>query len=151
LHKNKELHVVCAGSLPFSPKEKKVLEKLNIVHKVHHVKINDRILKNLYKNARAFIFPSLYEGFGLPLLEAFSCGCPAIVSKSSSLPEIGGGGAIYFEPNDGESILHAIETILINESYREDLVKKGYERLKFFTWEKTAHSTKKVYSNLIYQ
>jgi glycosyltransferase involved in cell wall biosynthesis len=146
---NNGLHIVCAGSLPFTGEEKKLFKNLNIVNKVHHVKINDAILKNLYNHARAFIFPSLYEGFGLPILEAFSCGCPAIVSRSSSLPEIGGDGAIYFEPSEKESIILALETILSNETYREELIKKGYNRLKFFSWEKTADSTKKVYNNVL--
>jgi glycosyltransferase involved in cell wall biosynthesis len=151
LCKNGELHVVCAGSVPFTPQEKKFLKDMNILQKVHHVKINDTILKNLYKNARAFIFPSLYEGFGLPVLEAFSCGCPVILNNSSSLPEIGGDGAIYFNPDNRESIICAVETVLFNEEYREDLIKKGFERLKFFSWEKTAYSTKKVYDNLLHQ
>jgi glycosyltransferase involved in cell wall biosynthesis len=151
LRKHEELHVVCAGSSPFSREEKKTLEKLNIINKVHHVKINDTILKNLYKNARAFIFPSLYEGFGLPILEAFSFGCPTILSKSSSFPEVGGKGALYFEPNDSESIIYAVETVLFNEKFRDDLIKKGYERLKFFSWEKTANSTKNVYHEVLYQ
>jgi len=149
LHKNGELHIVCAGSLPFTRVEKKFLKNLNIIDKVHHVKIDSTLLKKLYKNARAFVFPSLYEGFGLPVLEAFSCGCPAIVSRSSSLPEIGGDGAIYFEPSDRESIILAVETVLFNEMFREELIKKGYNRLKFFSWEKTADSTKKVYNNLL--
>ncbi len=149
LCKHEELHVVCAGSLPFSSKEKKVLEKLNVLNKVHHVKINDIILKNLYGNARAFIFPSFYEGFGLPILEAFSFGCPAILSNSSSFPEVGGNGAIYFEPNNADSLINALETILFNEKFREDLIQRGYERLKLFSWEKTANSTKKVYECLL--
>lgn len=151
LCKNEGLHVVCAGSVPFTPQEKKFLKNMNILHKVHHVKINDKILKNLYKNASAFIFPSLYEGFGLPVLEAFSCGCPVILNNSSSLPEIGGDGAIYFEPGDRESIICAVETVLFNEKFRGDLIKKGYERLKCFSWEKTALKTKKVYDNLLHQ
>jgi len=151
LHKNGELHVVCAGSSQFSQEEKKLLKNLNIINKVYHVKINGTILKNLYKNARVFIFPSLYEGFGLPVLEAFSCGCPVILCNSSSLPEIGGDGAIYFEPGNRESIIRAVETVLFNEKYRGDLIKKGSERLKFFSWEKTASSTKKVYDNLLHQ
>ena len=143
------LQVICAGSSPFSREEKSVLKKMDILHKVKHVKVNDAIMKNLYKNARAFIFPSLYEGFGLPILEAFSCGCPAILSNSSSLPEIGGDAAIYFDPNNRESIICAVETVLFNEKYREDLIKKGSERLKFFSWEKAAISTKKVYNDLL--
>jgi len=150
LVEQEELQVVCAGSSPFTEKEKKLLKNLNILHKVHQIKINDATLKYLYKNTRAFIFPSRYEGFGLPILEAFSCGCPVIVSNSSSLPEIGGDGAIYFDPCNKESIICAVETVLSNEKYREDLIKKGSERLKFFSWEKTAESTKKVYNNLLH-
>lgn len=148
LRKYEELHVVCAGSMPFSHLERKALEKLNILHKVHQTKINDTILENLYKNARAFIFPSLYEGFGLPVLEAFSAGCPVILSNSSSFPEVGGEGAIYFEPDDPESIIFAVETVLSNERTRQELIEKGYRRLNFFSWEKTAISTKKIYNNL---
>lgn len=151
LRDHEDLHVVCAGSEPFSSREKNSLKKLNISDKVHHVKINDTILKNLYQNARAFVFPSLYEGFGLPVLEAFSCGCPLLLSNASSLPEIGGDGAAYFDPNDGESIRAAVERVLVNEKYRQDLIQKGSNRLKIFTWIKTAYSTKKVYNNLLYQ
>ena len=151
LFKHDELHVICAGSSPFTNEEKKLLKNLNISHKVHHIKINDTILKNLYQNARAFVFPSIYEGFGLPILEAFSCGCPAIISKSSSLPEIGGDGAIYFNPSDKESIILAIENVLFNERNRDNLIEKGYDRLKFFSWEKTANKTKKNYENLLNQ
>jgi glycosyltransferase involved in cell wall biosynthesis len=151
LRKNEGLQIVCAGSSPFTPKEKNFLKNMNILDKVHYVKINDRILKNLYKNARAFIFPSIYEGFGLPVLEAFSCGCPVILSNSSSLPEIGGDGAIYFEPGNKESFIGAVERVIYDKKYREDLIEKGSERLKFFSWEKNAHSTKKIYENLLHQ
>ena len=150
LRDHEELHVVCAGWLPFSSREKNVFEDLNIFHKVHHIKINDTILKNLYQNARAFVFPSLYEGFGLPVLEAFSCNCPAILSNTSSLPEIGGDGAAYFDPNDQESIRSTVEQVLYNERYRQDLIQKGSERLKLFSWEKTAVLTKKVYTGLMH-
>jgi glycosyltransferase involved in cell wall biosynthesis len=108
-------------------------------------------LKNLYKNAQAFVFPSLYEGFGLPVLEAFSCGCPAILSNASSLPEIGDDGAIYFNPYDNESITNAIEKVLFDEKFRYNLIQKGFDRLKFFSWDKTAISTKKVYDSLLHQ
>ena len=149
LCKYEELHVVCAGSFPFTFQEKTVLEKLNVLHKVHHIKINDISMKILYKNAQAFVFPSLYEGFGLPILEAFSCGCPAILSNSSSLPEVGGDAAIYFDPVDEESLIYAVETVLFNEKYRQELIRKGYERLKQFSWEKGAVATKNVYYSLV--
>jgi glycosyltransferase involved in cell wall biosynthesis len=150
LNDHEGLHVVCAGWLPFSSQEREVFKELKISHSVHHVKINDTMLKNLYRNARAFVFPSLYEGFGLPVLEAFSCQCPVIMSKASSLPEIGDDAAAYFDPDDCESIRSAVERVLMNEKYRQDLIQKGSERLKFFSWEKTAVSTKKVYNGLIH-
>jgi glycosyltransferase involved in cell wall biosynthesis len=146
---HEELHVVCAGWLPFSERERKVFEELKISRKVHQMKINDEVLKNLYRNARAFVFPSLYEGFGLPVLEAFSCQCPVIMSNTSSLPEIGGDAVAYFDPDDQESIRSAVELVLLNEKYRHDLIQKGSERLKLFSWEKTAVLTKKVYTGLI--
>jgi len=151
LRDREDLHVVCAGWLPFSSREKKVFEELKISRKVHHMKINDTILKNLYRNARAFVFPSLYEGFGLPVLEAFSCKCPVIMSNASSLPEIGGDAAAYFDPDNRESIRSAVESVLSDEKYRQDLIRKGSERLNVFSWEKTAVLTKKVYTGLIHQ
>jgi glycosyltransferase involved in cell wall biosynthesis len=151
LRDSEELHVVCAGWLPFSSRERKVFEELKISRKVHQVKINDAVLKNLYRNARAFVFPSLYEGFGLPVLEAFSCQCPVIMSNASSLPEIGGDAATYYDPDNRESIRAAVERVLSDEAYRQDLIQKGSQRLKLFSWEKTADSTKKVYNRLLYQ
>ncbi len=84
--------------------------------------------------------------FGLPVLEAFSCGCPVLLSNASSLPEIGGDGAAYFDPDDGESICATIERVLVNEKFRQDLIQKGSNRLNIISWKKTAYSTKNVYS-----
>ena len=147
LREHEGLQVICAGSLPFTDEEKKFLRDLHILHKVHYIRINEEILKNLYKNAIAFVFPSLYEGFGLPVLEAFSCGCPVLLTDSSSLPEVGGDAALYFTSGDKMSLNHAVDTILSDGKSRADLIKKGSERLKLFSWEKTADATKKVYCN----
>jgi glycosyltransferase involved in cell wall biosynthesis len=103
------------------------------------------------RNARAFIFPSLYEGFGLPVLEAFSCGCPIMLSNTSSLPEIGGDAAIYFDPYDSTSLSDALEHLISDDGLRLQLIRKGYERLKLFSWEITANQTKNVYDNLVNQ
>jgi glycosyltransferase involved in cell wall biosynthesis len=149
LRENEELQAVCAGSSPFTDEEKKFLRDLHILHKVHYIRINEEILKNLYKNARAFVFPSLYEGFGLPILEAFSCGCPVLLTDSSSLPEVGGDAALYFTPGDKESLVRAVNTVLFDGKCRDNLIKKGSERLKLFSWERTAGSTKKVYQDLL--
>jgi glycosyltransferase involved in cell wall biosynthesis len=149
LRKDNELQICCAGGGPFTPSENKILKKLQILTRVHYVEPNDHLMKNLYKNARAFIFPSLYEGFGLPILEAFSCGCPALLCNSSSLPEIGGDAALYFDPSDPVSFSNALERLLTDENLRAQLINRGHERLKQFSWEKTAKATKKVYENLV--
>jgi len=149
LVKDNELQVCCAGGEPFTPPEILFLKNLQISHKVHHVQPNERSMKKLYKNALVFIFPSLYEGFGLPVLEAFSSGCPALLSNTSSLPEIGGDAALYFDPHDSATLKDAFEHIISDNSLRIKLILKGYERSILFSWEKTASATKNVYENAI--
>jgi glycosyltransferase involved in cell wall biosynthesis len=106
-------------------------------------------MRYLYRNAQAFVFPSLYEGFGLPILEAFSCGCPVIASNSSSLPEIGGNAVQYFDPRDAASLQDAIDRVITNTTFRSDLKRKGDERLKDFSWKTSARKTKKVYEAVL--
>jgi glycosyltransferase involved in cell wall biosynthesis len=149
LLKNNELQVCCAGGEPFSPREILCFKNFQILHKVHHIQPDDHTMKNLYKNALAFIFPSLYEGFGLPVLEAFSCGCPTLLSNTSSLPEIGSDAALYFDPYDPASLTDALEHIISDNNLRMQLILKGYERSKQFSWEKTANATKKVYEQAV--
>ena len=151
LKKNENLRVYCAGGGPFTHSELKIFNTLDIFSKVRYVKTNDLIMKHLYENACAFVFPSLYEGFGLPILEAFSCSCPALLSNSSSLPEVGADAACYFDPIDPESLIQSVETVISDDHYREKLIKKGLERVKLFSWENTAQATKKIYDNLLYQ
>jgi glycosyltransferase involved in cell wall biosynthesis len=151
LRKDKELLVCCAGGGPFTPRENEILEKLQILNRVHYVEPNDHLMKKLYNNARAFIFPSLYEGFGLPILEAFSCGCPVILCNTSSLPEIGGDAALYFHPSDPESFTNTLERLLNDDTLRMQLTCRGYQRIQQFSWEKTAMNTKKIYDNLLTQ
>ena len=98
----------------------------------------------LFRNCQGFVFPSLYEGFGLPILEAFSYKKPILCSNCSSLPEVAGEAAIYCDPYDVDSIKKGLEVLAKNDEYIEDLVKKGSERLKEFSWEKAAKETLKV-------
>ncbi len=150
LFNDKALYMVCAGSSPFSDTEMCLLNALKINRKVIHVIIDDDCtLSQLYNNATLFVFPSLYEGFGLPLLEAFSCGCPVAASNCSSLPEVGGDAVKYFDPSNSDSIKDVIEDIVNNKALQDSLKKKGYQRLKLFSWQKTAFCTKKVYDMLL--
>jgi glycosyltransferase involved in cell wall biosynthesis len=142
------LKVVCTGS-PFNSSEQYLFKKLGIQDSFSNVFVSDEELIYLYQNAIAFIFPSMYEGFGLPVLEAFSCGCPAVISNSSSLSEIGGDAAIYFEPKNPGSMLNALESVVKNAALREEKIAKGYEQLKKFSWDKTAMQTKQVYQKAL--
>lgn len=99
----------------------------------------DDELYNLYKHAKAFVFPSYYEGFGIPPLEAMSLGIPVIASNSSSLPEICGNAAKYFEPNSAEELAKLLNLVLEDASIREELINNGYENIKRFSWEKSAN------------
>jgi len=102
----------------------------------------------LYNGCELFIYPSLYEGFGIPVLEAMSCGVPVITSNVSSLPEVGGDACVYVNPYDEEDILYKMEKVLSSEGLKKEMSKKGLERAKLFSWEKTAEKTLKIYKNI---
>ena len=106
--------------------------------------VSDEDLPSLYKNALCFCLPSLYEGFGLPILEAMQYGCAVATSNVSSLPEAGGDAALYFDPESAEDIAKTLQTLIDDEELRKDLVKKGHEQVKKFSWEKTARETLKI-------
>lgn len=112
-------------------------------------RVNDQQLSVLYQNAIAFVFPSLFEGFGLPILEAFSMNCPVICSDISSLPEVGGEAVVYVDPKNTKSIASALakfvyienNSFTINTKFRDNLINKGHAQLKKFSWEKCAKQT----------
>ena len=106
--------------------------------------VSDEDLASLYKNAQCYVFPSLYEGFGLPVLEAMKFDCPVITSNISSLPEAAGDAALYVNPLDVDDIAKKIEKILENKELRKDLIKKGREQIKKFSWEKSAKETLQI-------
>jgi glycosyltransferase involved in cell wall biosynthesis len=103
--------------------------------------VSDCELKALYENALGFIFPSTYEGFGLPVLEAMSCGCPVLCSSAASLPEVGGPAALYFHPYDVNNMVSVINNFLVSTSLRAGLQFRGYEQAAAFSWEKMARAT----------
>ena len=122
-----------------------------IFQKVRTLKLEDRVilagyiadseLSILYQNASVFVLPSLYEGFGIPILEAMNYGCPVIAANTSSLPEIGGDACFYFDPSDTIDLKNKIVKILEDKKFRDELIKKGKERIKEFSWEKCAEET----------
>ena len=107
--------------------------------------IDDQDLAALYSCADVFVYPSLYEGFGLPPLEAMQCGTAVIVSRSSSLPEVVGDGAWLVDPDDPDQLLARLEELLQDESLRQQLARRGRERARAFSWAQTAQATEQVY------
>jgi glycosyltransferase involved in cell wall biosynthesis len=141
-----EIQIVCAGAGIFSRKEFQLIESLKRVQ--HFPVIIDDMFYPIYKNAIAFVFPSLYEGFGIPVIEAFTSGCPALLSNQGSLPEIGGNAALYFDPKNSEEFQVQLYKVLIDSDLRKKMVIKGNERIKLFSCEKTALETLDVYKSL---
>ena len=105
-------------------------------------------LPSLYSKAKLFIYPSLYEGFGLPVLEAMACGCPVITSNVSALNEIAGDAALFIDPNNHQSIAQGIKQVLENNNLRKEMTIKGLQQAKKFSWDRCAKETLKVYEEL---
>lgn len=147
---NKDLQLVIVGKKGWlyedilkAPKEYGVSEDVVFLDFV-----TDEDLPDLYGNAISFVLPSLYEGFGLPVLEAMSYGCPVITSDVSSLPEAGGDAALYVDPKDALDIAKKMNMLLNDKSLRESLIVKGKTQLKKFSWEKAAGQTLEVLEKL---
>jgi glycosyltransferase involved in cell wall biosynthesis len=112
---------------------------------VHHLDyLEPRDLASVYRNAQIFVFPSIYEGFGFPLLEAMAYGVPSIAARSSSLPEIGGDAALYFDPRHSQELESAIERLLNDRALRDTLIARGKTRAAQFRWEEAARQTVEV-------
>ena len=148
LLKKFNIKLLCAGGDPFSKSENELIRSYDVSALVEQRSINDKILPLLYQNAVAFVFPTMYEGFGIPVLEAFACNCPCIVSNSSSLPEVAGDAALYIDPLRPESIAHAIEKLLFDSQLRQALIEKGRVRLNHFSWQRMVDDTLELYKDI---
>lgn len=148
LKRDPSLNVVCGGGPPFNQGELRDIEKLGIGRQVRHVMVTEESLPELYRNALAFVFPSLYEGFGLPALEAMANLCPAILSDRASLPEVGGSAALYFDPEDSDGMRSVVESVIYDQDCRADMVRRGRARAAEFPWDRTADEYKAIYREL---
>lgn len=111
--------------------------------------VSDNKLLALYRNAKAFVYVSLYEGFGFPPLESMACGVPAVVSNVASLPEVMGDAAAYVEPLNIDSICETVQEVLTNDTLRKRLIERGVERCALFEWRRAAKETIQVYQSLL--
>lgn len=147
-----EWNLVLVGTRNFwkSSPVRKTAEKLNLKPYVHFTgNIPEADLPGIYNGADLFIYPSLYEGFGLPVLEAMACGTPVITSNTSSLPEVAGEAALLVDPYNVEEIAAAMRYVLDDPDLAQELRIRGLERAKEFTWEKTARQTISIYEKVL--
>ena len=150
LQKHKNLYVFCVGKKTFNAQEISVFQALGIDKKVMSLSaVNDSALAYLYGKAAVFVFPSLAEGFGIPILEAWACGTPAVVSDISCFREVAAEAACYFDPQSQESMTNEIEKVLTDKELQKKLIQKGENRLALFSWEKTIEQTHKFYQSLL--
>jgi glycosyltransferase involved in cell wall biosynthesis len=145
-----EFDLVCFGSSTFTPTELRVARRLGLrSSQLRHELGSDSVLRRLYQRAAGLVYPSLHEGFGMPPLEAMAARCPVIVSNQSCLPEIVGDAGSFFDPLDIESARRAIECVVSSNKTSTELIKRGTERCKSFTWDKCAFEHAGVYTSLL--
>lgn len=138
--------LVCFGGGGFTRDEKKAACSKVGIGKLIHLSGSDHLLSSLYKNAFCFVYPSLYEGFGIPILEAMSLGCPVVASNTSSIPEVAGNAALYFDPNSREDLIKTIERLQGNESICKKYSDLGFKQELKFSWDEAANKTYEVYN-----
>jgi len=147
--KRKDLYLVLTGK-PLNKSEKASLASCGLIDRiVVFSDVSDDTLYQLYANACIFVYPSLYEGFGIPILEAFSQNCPVVLSNASCFPEVAGDAGVYFDPYSVDDMAGAIESVLSDETLRKSLVEKGRERIRLFPWTKTAELTELTYRKVL--
>lgn len=144
-----QFDIVAFGGGSFSNEQLETIKSLNFKeNQIRQVTGDDGVLARMYSSATAFIYPSLYEGFGLPPLEAMAYECPVISSNTSSMPEVIGNAAEFFDPNNIESMTSAIENIVFSPSRIMTLKKQGLVRVQEFSWKQCAQETLGIYKKL---
>ena len=146
---DKEIFAVFAGGKDFSEDEILLMKELNIYENVIHFKPSDEQLKYLYKNAICFVYPSLYEGFGIPILEAFESECPVLLHNGSCFPEIAKEAALYFDGNSSEDLSEKLNKIIYDPFIRQHYIEKGLEKVKEYSIINTIDATLSFYERLI--
>lgn len=140
--------LVCFGGGPATKSEMRLLVDLGIAERFMFERGNDEALNTCYQQAVALLYPSFYEGFGLPLLEAMTNNCPVISSNTTSLPEIGASAAMYVAPGDTDAWQHAMEEVAEKTTLRQSMIAKGVERVKDFSWKKAVSLHNDLYASL---
>jgi glycosyltransferase involved in cell wall biosynthesis len=143
----KDYNLICLGGNDFDNYETHILEELNLINRVEQYNFKDNELYFFYTNALAFIFPSQYEGFGIPILEAMSHNCPVILPNSSSFPEVAGYAGVFYNEFNKDEIVICLNKLLTNKDFRIKKILQGKEHLKNYSWNKTTSALYKIYIN----
>lgn len=142
--------VLCFGGGRLTENERRKIAELGLNQNVVYQRFgSDALLARLYKSATAFVYPSMYEGFGIPPLEAMAFGCPVTCSNASSIPEVVGEAAEFFDPNDSQAMRYAMERVATDSDLRQTLIKNGRERLQLFSWSRCAEETLAIYERIL--
>ncbi len=144
-----DVSLVFVGGGPFTRREAQQLYELDIDGRTRQFSLPDAAMPGAYGHALACVFPSQFEGFGLPALEAMACGTPAVLARSTSLPEVGGDAASYFSPGVATELSGVIAELLADEQARREHGEAGIERAARFTWDASARSTAGIYDSLV--
>lgn len=148
LQRDYDLTIFGGGAL--TAQERTFINRLGIrTDRIRQFTGDDTVLAGLYRKADLFVYPSLYEGFGIPPLEAMSFDCPVVCSNASSIPEVVGNAAELFDPRSSDALGDAIERVLNDTILRQTLIVRGYERIKLFSWEHCAEQTLVIYRRIL--
>lgn len=145
----RKFELIAFGGHRMSPDEEQQISRLGLTDRVRFESGSDRALAARYQEATAFIYPSLYEGFGIPPLEAMSYGCPVVCSNGGSIPEIVGDAGLSFNPTSVDDLRAVLERVAMNTALQADLRARGYARLSAFSWDKCATETARIYRKIL--
>lgn len=150
LNNNRDLFLICAGGGAFNTIENELICNFGLENQVFQRSFQEEELATFYKEAKCLVFPSLYEGFGIPVLESMTCGCPVVLARHSSFPEVAGNAGVYFELNNSKDLRDKIEMLVQDECLRNEYAQKGLEQVKKFSWKKAAKECLIVYKKACY-
>jgi glycosyltransferase involved in cell wall biosynthesis len=141
--------LVCFGGAPVTDEERSVLARHGCEGRMQWRTGDDGTLASCYGSASLLVYPSLYEGFGMPLIEAMHYGCPVVASNAGSLPEVGGDACLYFDPFNAQELAEKMELVLFDDGLRSAMIERGLARERAFSWERCAVQTRNVYASLL--
>lgn len=144
-----DVQVILTGGGKLLVGDVEFINRLKLGDKIRHIQVTDEELNYLYKNAMAFVYPSLYEGFGLPILEAWKAGCPVLLSDIECFKEVGSDAVVYFEQRNQEHLVFMLEELINKPELRKSLTEKGLQRLQVFPIQKSIDQTLSIYRSLV--